>query len=236
MSTTSKRAVIAIAVVLFILLIDQLLKIWVKTNMTLGESIPMFGDWFNIYFTENKGMAFGLEFGQADIWKLLLSLFRIVAVFAISWFIYKLIRKSEAPVALIICISMILAGALGNIIDSAIYGLIFSESTPFQAATMFPEGGGYERFLHGKVVDMLQVRLLEGRFPDWLPFWGGDDFLFFRPIFNVADSAITTGVAIILVFQKRFFKTEHTEEQKVAHKHESTEVLEPSSGEENVSL
>ena len=188
----------------FIILIDQISKIWVKTQMLYDESIPVIGSWFYIHFIENPGMAFGLEFG-GDWGKLALSLFRIAAIVMIAIFLFKLIRK-KAPSGLIISISLILAGAVGNIIDSALYGIIFSESSYFNTATVFPAEGGYSSFLHGKVVDMLYFPLFDGRFPEWLPFWGGDHFLFFRPIFNIADSAISIGVFIILLNQKKFFK------------------------------
>lgn len=187
-----------------VIIIDQASKIWVKTQMLYDESITVFGNWFFIHFIENPGMAFGLEFG-GDWGKLALSLFRIVAIIMIGLFLLKLIRKN-APNGLIISIALILAGAVGNIIDSALYGLIFSESSYFETATMFPAEGGYSSFLHGKVVDMLYFPLFDGRFPEWLPIWGGDHFQFFRPIFNIADSAISIGVFIILLNQKRFFK------------------------------
>ena len=173
--------------------------------MLYDESIPVLGHWFYIHFIENPGMAFGLEFG-GEIGKLALSLFRIVAVVLIAIYLYKLIQKKVSN-GLIISISLILAGAIGNIIDSSFYGLLFSESSYFTPAQFLPEGGGYAGFLHGNVVDMLYFPLFEGSFPSWLPFWGGDHFLFFRPIFNIADSAITIGVFLILLNQKRFFKT-----------------------------
>ena len=186
-----------------ILLIDQISKILVKLNMTLGQSIPVFGDWFQIHFTENYGMAFGLEF-SGEYGKLFLSLLRIVAVIAIGWYIFRLIRKG-APSGLIACISLIMAGAIGNIIDSAFYGMIFSESHFNQVASLFPEKGGYGAFLHGKVVDMLYFPVIRGNIPEWIPNWGGQPFIFFRPVFNIADSAITIGVLIMIIFQRKFF-------------------------------
>lgn len=171
--------------------------------MTLGQSIPVLGDWFILHFTENEGMAFGMSLpGQYG--KLLLSLFRLVAVGFIGWYIYSLIQKN-ASVGLLISVSLILAGAAGNIFDSAFYGLIFSESSWNEAAVMFADGGGYAGFLHGKVVDMFYFPILKGTFPSWFPFWGGDEFIFFRPVFNIADAAITIGVFIILIFQKKLF-------------------------------
>jgi len=168
-----------------------------------GE-IPIFDSWFILHFTENEGMAFGMKFG-GEFGKITLSIFRIIAVFAIGWYLYKITRK-DSPVGLVISISLIMAGAMGNIIDSAFYGLIFSESTYHSVATIFPPGGGYGTFLHGKVVDMLYFPLLTGYYPDWFPFWGGSEFIFFRPVFNIADSAITTGVLILIIWQKSFFK------------------------------
>jgi signal peptidase II len=147
-------------------------------------------------------MAFGMEFA-GDFGKISLSLFRIVAVIGISWYLYSLIKKG-CPNGVIISLSLIIAGAMGNILDSAFYGLIFSESY-FQLAQLFPEGGGYASFLHGRVVDMLYFPLIEGTFPTWFPFWGGENFIFFRPVFNIADSSITIGVLIILLFQRKYF-------------------------------
>ena len=192
--------------VALILVIDQVVKIWIKTNMTIGESIPVFGDWFKIYFIENNGMAFGMQFGGA-IGKLLLSLFRIVLIGFIIYYIKKLLRK-EAPMGVIYGVGLILVGAVGNVVDSMFYGLIFSESTFTQVATLLPEGGGYASFLHGKVVDMLYFPLIDTTLPNWVPIWGGEQFLFFRPIFNIADSCITVGVFYLLLFHRKFFSRE----------------------------
>ncbi len=198
----------ALIIIFLILIADQALKLWVKTTFFLGESIPVFGNWFLIHFTENEGMAFGMKLG-GDQGKLILSLFRIVAVIAITVWLYRLTRK-PVKTGLVVCLSLIIAGAMGNILDSAFYGIMFNDSTFHQVATFFPNGGGYARFLHGRVVDMLYFPLISGTYPSWVPFFGGDDFLFFRPVFNIADSSITTGVLTLVVFQKKFFsKHEH---------------------------
>lgn len=193
----------SLLLVFLVLLADQASKLWVKSNMFLGQEIPIIGNRVLIHFTENKGMAFGYEIG-GEYGKLALSLFRILAVVGIIWYMRHLIVK-EAPQGLVLSIGLILAGAIGNIIDSAFYGMIFSESfmTPAQ---WFPEGGGYAGFLHGRVVDMLYFPVIQGSYPSWLPFVGGDPFIFFRPVFNIADTAITTGVLITLVFYRRYFK------------------------------
>lgn len=201
-----QRAHIPWLVVLLVLLIDQTSKVIVKTTMTLGQGIPVFQNWFYIYFIENEGMAFGMQF-SGEYGKLILSIFRIVAVVFIGWYIHKLILQ-KAHKGLIVSISMIMAGALGNIIDSAFYGMLFSESTFFTPATFLPEGGGYASLLHGKVVDMLYFPLITADLPSWLPVWGGREFIFFRPVFNFADASITTGVFILLIFQKSFFAFE----------------------------
>ena len=164
----------------------------------------MLGDWFLLHFTENEGMAFGMQIG-GESGKLLLSIFRIIAVTAIGYYLYRLVRK-KAHFGLIFSISLILAGAVGNIIDSAFYGLIFSQSSYHTVASFLPEGGGYSSFLHGKVVDMLYFPLIQGSVPDWLPIWGGQEFIFFRPVFNIADSSITVGVFLLLICQRRFFR------------------------------
>jgi len=173
--------------------------------MTLGQEFHVAGNWFIIHFTENNGMAFGLQFA-GGYGKLALSLFRIFAVGFLGWYIFRL-AKSKTSFGVIFCFSLILAGAMGNIIDSALYGSLFSESTYFDVARFLPAEGGYSTFLHGKVVDMFYFPILEGNYPQWLPFVGGDHFIFFRPVFNVADSAITCGVLSLLIFQRQFFNT-----------------------------
>lgn len=193
----------SIILIILILIIDQSVKIWIKTNMVLGEEYKILGDWFIIHFTENNGMAFGMEFwGKGG--KIFLTLFRIVAVIGIGWYIRMLI-KQNAPTMVIISIALIMAGALGNIIDSVFYGVIFDESF-YQVAEMFPDGGGYASLLHGRVVDMLYFPIFKGFYPEWFPFVGGERFIFFRPVFNIADSSITIGVAYILLFERSFFK------------------------------
>jgi signal peptidase II len=193
----------AVVIIFLVLLVDQVLKIWIKTTMTMGESHSVFGHWFYLHFTENEGMAFGMKLGGSR-GKLFLSLFRIIAVILMGWWLYR-VSRSKGNNGLVVCIALIMAGALGNILDSAFYGLIFNESTFMQVATMFPPGGGYASFLHGKVVDMLYFPIIDTRFPSWVPFYGGEEFLFFRPVFNIADSSITTGVFLLIIFQKKFF-------------------------------
>jgi signal peptidase II len=190
-------------IVFAVLVLDQILKIWIKTTMTIGEEIHVAGNWFILHFTENEGMAFGITFG-GEAGKLMLSLFRIIAVIIIGIYIYRL-HKKGAHQGLIVTFSLIMAGALGNIIDSAFYGLIFSESSYHTVATMFPPEGGYNSFLHGKVVDMLYFPVIDTRLPEWMPFRGGEQFIFFRPVFNIADSAISIGVITLIIFQKKFY-------------------------------
>ena len=199
-----------LAIIFTVLIIDQALKIYIKTHFQYGEDMPLFGStWAYFNFVENKGMAFGLSLG-GDYGKLALSLFRIVAVIFLWIYISRLI-KAIAHMGLLVSFALIFAGAVGNIIDSAFYGLIFSESSYHGGvATMFPEGGGYAGFLHGKVVDMFYFPIIDTVLPDWIPFWGGQRFEFFKPVFNVADTSISVGVGILLVFYKRFFG-EHEE-------------------------
>lgn len=193
----------ALLIIFLVLLADQVVKIHIKTHMTIGQSIYVFGDWFQIRFIENPGMAFGLDIPGR--WgKPVLTLFRIIAVVVISVYLKQLIDK-KATTGLVLCVALILAGASGNIIDSVIYGRIFSESTYFSVATAFPPEGGYAPLLYGKVVDMLYFPVIQGKIPHWFPFRAGEDFIFFRPIFNLADSTISVGIMLILVFQRKFF-------------------------------
>lgn len=203
----SNRTSTVLIVVFLVLLVDQILKIWVKTHMSYGEEFGILGlSWARIHFVENKGMAFGLSLG-GNWGKLGLSVFRLVAVGFLIYIIRTLI-KSKETVGVIFSFSLILAGALGNILDSAFYGLIFSES-PYHGglATMFPEGGGYAPMLFGKVVDMLYFPLIDTTFPDWFPIWGSQRFQFFRPVFNISDAAISTGVITLVLFHHRIFKS-----------------------------
>lgn len=190
-------------IIIALLFIDQAVKIWIKTNMTLGESITVFPNWFFIHFVENPGAAFGMQIG-GDYGKLILSVLRIVLIAGLFWYIGKLIKK-EAPTGVLVGFGLILAGALGNIIDSAFYGMIFSESTYDTVATLFPVGGGYACFLHGKVVDMLYFPLFSGTFPTWFPWSGGQQFTFFSPVFNLADSYVSVGFVYLLIFQRKYF-------------------------------
>lgn len=174
--------------------------------MYLDQSIPVFGDWFYIHFIENPGMAFGMEFwGESG--KLLLTIFRILAATGFTWYLLKLIREKAHP-GLIMSIALVLAGAVGNILDSVFYGVLFGESPYYSAevATFLPPEGGYAPLLHGYVVDMLYFPVIDGYWPQWVPYIGGDRFQFFRPVFNIADSAISIGLAIIILWQKPFFK------------------------------
>lgn len=199
------------------LLIDQLIKIYVKTHFYLGDEYHVAGNWFIIHFTENNGMAYGMEFG-GHFGKLFLSSFRILAVAGIGYYLWKLAKTKEDPFYTT-CIALVFAGAVGNIIDSAFYGMIFSDSG-YDIAKFMPAEGGYSTFLHGKVVDMFYFPVIEGHFPSWFPIWGTEEFVFFRPVFNFADASISVGVILIILFQKRFFgkkkvEVEHIETKQV---------------------
>lgn len=182
--------------------------------MEYHEQIPIFGSWFRLYFIENEGMAWGWKFG-GETGKLLLTLFRLIAVIFGVFYIKSLLKKKEHP-GFIVCVALIFSGALGNLIDSMFYGMIFSASEyGYPVATLFPEGGGYAGFMHGRVVDMLYAPIIEDKvLPNWIPVWGGNEFTFFSPIFNIADASISIGVMAILIFQGKFFKkSEHPEKE-----------------------
>jgi signal peptidase II len=178
----------AILIIFSVLMIDQLIKYWVKTTLFIGEEIPVFGNWFIIHFTENNGMAFGVELG-GSYGKLALSLFRVIAVFGIAYILHQIIKR-KYHFGLITCVCLVFAGALGNIIDSVFYGKIY----------------GYENWLHGRVVDMFYFPILRGHYPSWFPLFANEEFIFFRPVFNFADAAISVGVICILIFQTTFLK------------------------------
>ncbi len=193
-----RKATISIIIIFAIVIADQILKIWIKTNLPLGGDIPIIGNRIMIYFTENYGMAFGMAFG-GETGKLILSLIRIVAILALAYVIVKFIKAGEKLIV-IVCLSLILAGAAGNFIDSAFYGMIFSESSPHNVAEMFPEEGGYGKFLHGKVVDMFYCPVIQTTYPEWSPIKPGERFVFFSPVFNIADSAITIAAFMMLFY------------------------------------
>lgn len=197
----------AVLIIMLLLLLDQILKIWIKTHMQLHESIEI-TSWFYILFTENPGMAFGMEI----IDKLFLTIFRIIAVTFIGYYLYTLVKKNYG-MGYIACIALIFAGATGNIFDSVFYGVIFDHSYG-QVAAFMPESGGYAAWMHGKVVDMFYFPLIETTFPEWLPVWGGKEFIFFRPIFNLADSCICVGVFLLFIFYRRTLSESLSKENK----------------------
>jgi signal peptidase II len=200
-----RNTIISIAIITLVVLADQILKIWIKTNMTLGQEIPIIGDRILIHFTENPGMAFGMAFG-GETGKFLLTAFRALAIVGLVYFLIRLIKKDE-NIFYIICISLVIAGAFGNLIDSMFYGMIFTDSI-HQLAQIFPPEGGYGKFMHGHVVDMFYCPVIDTILPEWIPFKGGERFVFFRPVFNIADSAITTSVFLMIIFYKKIFKSE----------------------------
>lgn len=189
---------IAIAIVVAILVIDQVIKIEVKTNMTLGEAKRV-ADWFYIEFIENNGMAYGMKF----INKLVLSLFRLFAIGFIGYYLAKIIKRDSTPRGYIVLVAMVLAGAAGNLIDCLFYGLIFDASTPFYVSQFVPFGEGYSTFLHGKVVDMFYFPIVQTTWPDWVPYFGGSEYVFFSPVFNFADACISVGVVALLLFYRK---------------------------------
>ena len=193
----ARRGVLAVLIVLLVLVIDQVIKIWVKTHMTLHEQIEILS-WFKIVFIENNGMAYGMEIGS----KLVLSLFRIAAISVLGWYIFGQVRK-QARWGYIVCLSMILAGAIGNMIDSMFYGLVFNASSEYYVSYPVPFGTGYASFLTGKVVDMFYFPLIVTTWPEWVPMVGGEPYVFFSPICNFADASISVGVILLLLFYRR---------------------------------
>lgn len=198
---------LAAIIIIAVIAADQALKIWVKTHFYLGEDYKI-TDFFYLYFVQNPGMAFGMEMGN----KLFLSVFRIVAVAALFYYIGRLCAKSYIPKGYVACVALITAGAMGNIVDCAFYGLIFDNPMPRALATMFPPDGGYAPFLHGQVVDMLYFPLFSFDWPQWMPWVGGDHFIFFHPVFNLADAAISVGIIVLILFYSKYLgDTRHLE-------------------------
>ena len=210
-------------IICLIVIADQALKIYIKTHYHAGESHAVLGNWFQLYFIENEGMAYGWKLG-GEWGKMALTLFRLAAVIFGVFYIKKIVENKYSK-GFIVCVALIFAGALGNLIDSMFYGLIFDESSivTYNIAKIFPEHG-YAGFLHGNVVDMLYFPIIHTQFPEWLPVWGGQDFDFFSPIFNLADASISTGIITIFVFQKRFLKAT-PRDNKMENKNIETEVL-----------
>lgn len=223
-----KLRTVAIFIIL-LLVADQALKYYIKTSYTLGEEHTVLGTWFRLHFVENEGMAWGLQFG-GDFGKIILTLFRLVAVIWGTFYLKNIVEKKYHP-GFIICAALIYAGAFGNLIDSMFYGLIFNASDPFTTATLFAPEGGYASFLHGKVVDMLYFPIIETNYPGWFPIasWRGQPFEFFSPVFNLADASISTGVITLLLFQKRFFPHKesgtHPVVETQTHVDDSTQVM-----------
>ncbi|MAK35181.1 MAG: lipoprotein signal peptidase [Flavobacteriaceae bacterium] len=199
----------AIAIIILVLLIDQISKIYIKTTFVLGDGVDVLS-WFKIHFVENEGMAWGAKI-PGEYGKLILTLFRLVAIVGIGYWLWDSVRKNASRV-LVVSIALIFAGALGNIIDSVFYGMIFNDSTS-EVATLFPDAGGYGTIFYGKVVDMLYFPLWEGVLPEWIPYWGGTYFTFFDPVFNIADTAISIGLILLIIFNKRAFPKKKKEEE-----------------------
>lgn len=212
------RAWKAFILIGLILILDQTVKIYIKTHFQLHESIRV-ADWFYIYFTENSGMAFGWEFFD----KIFLSLFRIVAVGLLLWYLTHVCKRSRFPIGYVLSIALIIAGALGNVIDCVFYGLVFDHSYG-QVAQFLPAGGGYDKIFYGKVVDMLFFPLIDTTLPGWFPIWGGRPFLFFRPVFNIADASITTGILILLLFYRSYLAEDTNKSNKKAKADAAEEI------------
>ena len=193
------KGLLALGVILLVIILDQALKIWIKTHFYLGEEYVI-TSWFRLYFIENNGMAFGMELGS----KLFLSVFRIFLAIGLIWYLWKLRTNTTVKTGYVVCVALITAGAIGNIIDCMLYGLIFNNPIPPQVATLFPPEGGYATLFHGRVVDMIYFPLFSFTWPQWMPWVGGEHFLFFQPVFNLADAAISVGIILVLLFYTRF--------------------------------
>lgn len=196
----------ACIIIVLVLVLDQVLKIWVKTHFYLGEDFKI-TEWFQLVFVENNGMAFGMQF----VGKLFLTLFRIVAVSLLVWYLVVVCRRQKEPIGFVVCLALITAGAAGNIFDSLFYGLIFNNPAPPQVAQLFPPDGGYAPLFYGKVVDMFYFPLFSFTWPSWMPVVGGSEFLFFQPVFNLADAAISVGIIVLLIFYSHYLTFGHTE-------------------------
>jgi signal peptidase II len=204
----------AIFIILIIIIADQWLKFYIKTNFYYGQEVNVMGNWFKLHFIENEGMAFGMKLNDAATGKLILTLFRLVAV-VFGFFLLKRLVNKQYTKGAIICGALILAGALGNLIDSIFYGMIFSESS-FHVAKLMPWGQGYGKVFHGRVVDMFYFPLIDTTLPTWVPFMGGKNFVFFEPVFNIADAAISTGVLVLVFFQKKLIHKKQEEAKEAA--------------------
>lgn len=198
-------------IILMVIIADQILKIWVKTHFYLYESLEI-TSWFKLNFIENPGMAFGIELGS----KLFLTLFRIIASIALIYILIRIRNNSYYSRGFFVCLSLITAGAIGNVIDCMFYGMIFSESTPYTLAQIFPDAGGYASFLHGKVVDMFYFPIASWDWPEWMPGVGGEHFIFFQPVFNLADAAISAGIIAFILFYSKYLASNPEEQQKNA--------------------
>lgn len=214
----------SLIIVIAILLIDQIVKVWVKLNFTIGEEVDLIGDWCKLHFIENEGMAFGMSFGGVA-GKYVLTFLRIIASVLIGWYLLKLIKKGGNKLA-VYSFTLIFAGAVGNIVDSMFYGLLFSESTFFSVSQFLPEGGGYAPMFLGKVVDMFYFPVIDTTLPQWIPFFGGNDFRFFNAIFNISDVSITIGVVILLI-SLIFAKKEDEIDAEVVEDNAANELTEP---------
>lgn len=196
-------------IILMVIIADQILKIWVKTHFYLYESLEI-TSWFKLNFIENPGMAFGIELGS----KLFLTLFRIIASIALIYILIRIRNNSYYSRGFFVCLSLITAGAIGNVIDCMFYGMIFSESTPYTLAQIFPDAGGYASFLHGKVVDMFYFPIASWDWPEWMPGVGGEHFIFFQPVFNLADAAISAGIIAFILFYSKYLASNPEEQQR----------------------